>query len=257
MKVGMENYYERTDIGGHDGRFQNTCWTMIMQARTTNQERESLLVDQLLSRYWKPVYCYLRRKGYQNETAKDLTQGFFIDVVLQRDLLKQAEPGKGRFRTFLLSSLKRYVVDVHRVENAEKRRPKGQMLALDDMEISRIQASPQDDSAEACFTKAWMEDLFERVLTEVKDECIRSGKEAHWQLFEFRVLTPILTCDESPSLPVLCDRLHVDDVGRASNMIITVKRRLKKTMTRHLSQLGDGDSEVLEEIRALQLFLEK
>ena len=115
----MPRYDYRTAIGGTKTKFGTTSWTKILDARTSTEERHSLIINELLDRYWKPVYCYLRHKGYDNEKAKDLTQGFFHEVVLGRDLLKQADKAKGKFRTFLLTALDRYTVDVYREETAK------------------------------------------------------------------------------------------------------------------------------------------
>ena len=84
----MSKRYDKTTMGGGEDVFQTTCWTEIINAKTTDETRKKLIINDLLSRYWKPVYCYLRRKGCTNENAKDLTQGFFVDVVLQRKLFQ-------------------------------------------------------------------------------------------------------------------------------------------------------------------------
>lgn len=97
-------------MGGYDSRFYTTCWTVIADSNTDDETRNRLIINDLLSRYWKPVCCYLRRKGHDNESAKDLTQGFFCEIVLGRELIKKANKRKGRFRTFLLTALDRYVI---------------------------------------------------------------------------------------------------------------------------------------------------
>ena len=73
----MPHFNARTSIGGADGHFHTTCWTVIADSHTSNEEKNRLIINDLLGLYWKPVYCYLRRKGYDNETSKDMTQGFF------------------------------------------------------------------------------------------------------------------------------------------------------------------------------------
>ena len=114
---------DRTEMGGTNEAFDTTHWTTIFSARTLDDGRRRESVERLLGRYWKPVYCYLRRKGHDNEAAKDLTQGFFQEVVLGRDLVQKAESQKGRFRTFLLTALDHYVTSVYRADAAKKRRP--------------------------------------------------------------------------------------------------------------------------------------
>jgi len=101
-------------MGGPRGSFQTTQWSQIQGSKTNNQERRKASINNLMGRYWKPVYCYLRYKGYDNEKAKDLTQGFFHEIILGRELIQHANQEKGRFRTFLLTALDCYVRSVYR-----------------------------------------------------------------------------------------------------------------------------------------------
>lgn len=125
MKAGAfcMAHSDRTSIGGGKSRFQTTRWSIIEAAKTDDQTRRQTIVGNLMATYWKPVYCYLKRRGYDNETAKDLTQGFFCEIVFGRELVHKAEREKGRFRTFLLTALERYVVSVLRHETSARRSP--------------------------------------------------------------------------------------------------------------------------------------
>jgi len=106
-----------TDMGGAGGAFLTTHWSLINGIRS-GDEGNLALIGLLLDRYWKPVYCYLRRKGCDNEQAKDLTQGFFHEVVLSRELAQRAAQCTGRFRSVLLHALNQYLVDQRREETA-------------------------------------------------------------------------------------------------------------------------------------------
>ena len=250
----MSGSFENTRIGGVNEGFQTTCWTQMMDARTSNEARQRLIVEGLLRQYWKPVYCYLRRKGYHNDKAKDLTQGFFMDIVLQRDLFQQANPQKGKFRSFLLTALNRFVIDQHRHESA--RQPSTPMVGLDDLDLSRVSAKPRGDSPEACFNHAWIADLLEQVMLDVKRECQRTNIKQHWQVFEDRMLIPILKRSKPLSLPSICEKYGIDNERIASNMIVTVKRRLKKALERNMRKLGDTSPEMNEQVDELLRFLE-
>ncbi len=81
--------------------------------------------------YWKPVYSYIRCKGYPTEEAEDLTQGFFHEIVLGRGLVQQADGKRGRFRTFLLRCLNRYLADVFRTERTKRHMPPGGLRSLE------------------------------------------------------------------------------------------------------------------------------
>ena len=87
-----------TDMGGVGKEFLTTHWSMIGGSKAGKANRDQALFDLLIQRYWKPVYCYLRRKGIGNEEAKDITQGFFQEIVLGKDLIDKADQTRGRFR---------------------------------------------------------------------------------------------------------------------------------------------------------------
>ena len=85
---------------GSHGAFLTTEWTVIDHIRSGDKSSSAVLMNDLLKKYWKPVYCYLRRKGFENEQTKDLTQGFFQEIVLQRDLIEHADKSRGGFEHF-------------------------------------------------------------------------------------------------------------------------------------------------------------
>ena len=86
-----------TNIGGTGEAFLTTHWSLINEAGSSDEEKNRTLVSLLLSRYWKPVYCYLRRKGFDNEKAKDLTQGFFMKSFWSSTSLKKQMRQKDGF----------------------------------------------------------------------------------------------------------------------------------------------------------------
>ena len=243
----MSPFDVRTSIGGVDSRFHTTRWTIIADSHTSNEEKNRLVINDLLGLYWKPVYCYLRRKGYDNETSKDMTQGFFQEIVLGREMISQADKNKGKFRTFLLTALDRYVIDLHRKQSSTKRQPQGDILQLDDIDIPcHDHKSPEEE-----FNHAWAAELLDKIFSEVQQECEQTNKEVHWAVFTAWVLTPIVESQKPTSLTELCKKHNIDTEAQASNMIITVKRRLKKHLERNLRQIVHSDSEIQPEISAL------
>jgi hypothetical protein len=107
-----------TDMGGTVGAFLTTHWSLIEDVKKRPNE-DRALIGLLLERYWKPVYCYLRQKGYDNEQAKDLTQGFFHEIVLNLNLIQRANQSKGRFRSLLLYALNQYLMNEKRREHSK------------------------------------------------------------------------------------------------------------------------------------------
>ncbi len=242
---------DRTTIGGTEGRFKTTRWSEIDSIAKPNADQRRAALNGLIQQYWKPVYCYLRRKGCDNEQAKDLTQGFFHEIVLGRRLIEQADADKGRFRTFLLTALDRYVTSVHRHEAAAKRRPKEAIAALEEVDEGSMSVVAGDMKPEDAFTYVWASELLQEVLAEVKQGCAQDGKGAHWQLFCAHVLDPIVAGQESPGLAQLCSRLGVPGTTQAANMIVTVKRRFQAALHNRMRDYVRSDEEVNQEIRDL------
>ena len=247
---------DRTGIGGRQEAFPRTDWAQVLRARTLTPGRRQQAVGAVAEQYWKPVYCYLRRKGKDNEEAKDLTQGFFCEVVLGKDLIQQADADKGRFRTFLLTALDHYVGMEWRKGNRLKRRPEGGVIPLD--AFDEPPAVPAGNATpEEAFAYAWASRLLDEVIDDVEAGCREDGYEKHWEVFRQRVLEPLLSGASQPSLAQLCDELGIGDTGQASNMGTTVRRRYKLAIRRRMREFVDSDEEVGQEIRELMKILSK
>jgi RNA polymerase sigma-70 factor (ECF subfamily) len=245
-----------TDLGGMQATFLTTHWSLIQAvAEDTAQDRECALIDLLLRRYWKPVYCYLRRKGHDNENAKDLTQGFFHDVVLGHNLIEKAEPAKGRFRSFLIMALKRYLITAREKEIAQKRIPRGKLVSLGAVDDAQLYHACTQATPEDAFNYAWVSALLERVVEEVRAGCCQNGKSIHWHIFCERVLDPIMERADAPSMHELCHKYGIPDQAKASNMIVTVKRRFGTALRKHLRDSVASDDEVDDELREMMRFL--
>lgn len=246
---------DRTDMGGDRGVFPTTRWSEIGDANALDETRRKTVIDYLVRKYWKPVYCYLRRKGCDNESAKDLTQGFFYELVLNRELVQQAKKAKGRFRTFLLTALDHYVINVHRAKEREKRRPKGTVVSLEAFDEASVSLASKDMTPAEAFTYVWAQEILNEVLTQVEAGCCSDGKEKHWEVFRARVLEPIMCGSEARSLGELCKRYGIGDETKASNMIITVKRRFQAVMKSRVRLYVDSDEDVEKEINDLMAVL--
>jgi RNA polymerase sigma-70 factor (ECF subfamily) len=243
-------YRDRTDMGGEREAFLTTHWSLIEGVKE-HRDKDRALIGLLLERYWKPVYCYLRRKGYDNEQAKDLTQDFFHEVVLSRSLIERADQSKGRFRSFLLHALNKYLVDELRKESAQKRIPQAKLVSLDISHPPALPLKVRQLEPEQCFDYAWKTDLLERALAELKQWYFGRGMETHWHLFRDRLLRPNLEASEIPTFSQLSEQYGIKDETKASNMLGTVKRQFQNILTKHVRQTvlsGDVAEAELEEM---------
>ncbi len=246
---------DKTTMGGHDEAFQPTRWTDVLAGRTLDEVRKRAALSRLAERYWRPVYCYLRRKGHGNEEAKDLTQGFFQTVFLERDLVRRAEPDRGRFRSLMLTAVNNYVRSEHRAEVAQKRRPENEMIRLDALDAPVPADFAASDTPEKAFHQAWASALLDEVLCAVKEECLARGQQIHWEVFCARVLGPIMTDAPASSLAEICRKHGIAGEEQASNMIVTVKRKFQKTLMQRVGESVGSDAEAEEEILDLARIL--
>ncbi len=246
---------DRTSMAGLGQRFQTTQWSLIRAAQTDDQTRRRLIIGNLMERYWKPVYSYLRYRGYDNEKAKDFTQGFFCEIVWKGELFRRADQSKGRFRTLLLTALERYVASEIRKETAEKRRPAAGFVDVEMEDLPVLATTQTGVTADEAFYRSWATDLLENVLAEIKQEYCQTGRSSHWFAFEAKVLAPILGNTEAASLAEICRQHGIEDETKASNMIITVKRRFQAVLRRCLRDLVPSDDEVeVEFCEILEIF---
>jgi DNA-directed RNA polymerase specialized sigma24 family protein len=247
-------YDQPTDMGGVGEAFLTTHWSLLEDVGSTNEEKDRAMIGLLLSRYWKPVYCFLRRKGYDNEHAKDLTQDFFHDIVLGRSLIQRADQSKGRFRSFLLTALQRYLINVEHAKEAQKRIPKDKLVSLEDIDPTDLPQITPELTAEASFDYGWTSALLERVLDEVKAQCHADGRALYWHVFHDRILQPIKERANSPSVQETCTKYNIADGIKLSNMIVTVKRRIQSVLKRHVCDSVMSNAEVGEELETIMRF---
>ena len=248
--------YDHTSMGGERDAFLTTHWSLIEDVKE-HKDRDRALIGLLLKRYWKPVYCFVRRKGYDNEQAKDLTQAFLHEVVLNRHLVDRADSSKGRFRSFLLHALNQYLLDEHRKETAKKHIPKEKLVPLDFVDPPTLPQTVEKLDAEQSFNYVWKADLLERTLVEVKERYTKRSMETHWYVFQDRLLTPILEGKESPSLREICREYDIENEATVSNMLNTVKKLFRSVLKNHVHQTVISGVVAEEELKEIFKFLEK
>jgi RNA polymerase sigma-70 factor (ECF subfamily) len=199
----------------------------------------------------------LSHKGYANAEAKDMTQGFFDEIVLGRDLFDRADQSKGRFRSLLLTALNHYVTSVYRHEAAAKRRPKDGMVSLGEFDGVPLAARAKVMSPDDAFTYIWASILLQEVVGEVEHKCSADGQELHWQLFYTRVLEPAVNGAAPEPLGDICRRLGIEDSSKGANMIVTIRRKFQAAIKNRVRQYVDSDEDVKQEIHDLMKILSK
>jgi RNA polymerase sigma-70 factor (ECF subfamily) len=163
-------YQDPTEMGGPGEAFLTTHWTLIQDIKS-DEDKDRALIGLMLERYWKPIYCYLRRKGYDNESAKDLTQGFLHEVVLNRDLVKKADRSRGRFRSLLLTALNRYLINVKEGDTARTHIPPEKLVSLEVVDPPELSHMTTESNPDEFYHYVWLSALLDQVLSAVQTSC--------------------------------------------------------------------------------------
>lgn len=148
---------EETSIGGSSVRFHTTLWSVVREAKEGSREA----LERLVSIYWKPVYFFVRRRGYDVEAAKDLTQSFFA-ALLEREFLEKVAADRGRFRSFVLASLVHFLADERDRARALKR---GGGFNFVEAETDLASADPAPEKA---FLREWAREVVGRAVERLR-----------------------------------------------------------------------------------------
>ena len=199
-------------------RFQQTLWGEVLAAGQPGGPDSARALERLCGVYWYPIYVYLRRRGFDRHEAKDLTQGFFFYLV-RKNVVQAADPEKGRFRSFLLGSLKNFVSNEEGRQRALKRGGGAQLISLDEeLAEGRYAHEPMDNrSPEKLFDRRWALTVLDEAARRLQHEF--KGNEA-----EFAVLKSFLNNDRDLAYAELAARLNRSEVALRS----TVSRMRKR-----------------------------
>ena len=162
--------------------FVTTRWTVVLSAGRKSSPQSDRALGELCQTYWYPLYAYVRRQGRTKEDAEDLVQAFF-EKFLEKNYLEGLSAERGKFRAFLLASLKHFLANEWDKAQRQKRGGGVTHLSLDWQSADeRFHLDPPDPSSpDQTFDREWALALLERVVTRLRSDCAADGKE---KLFE-------------------------------------------------------------------------
>jgi RNA polymerase sigma-70 factor (ECF subfamily) len=231
-----------------EDRFEETAWSVVIAANATTQLRAHAALTQLCQVYWRPIYAYLRRSGYDTHDAQDLTQSFFQDL-LENETLRRASREKGRFRSFLLGALKLCLADEQARRHTLKRGGRIQFISTDQLEAEEFHhlSADHEASPDEILDARWAGVVLERALDKVRAECAAEGKA---NLFE--ALSPFLGGTKSHvSYQEVADRMNLG-LGAVKTLIYRLRRQFSTAVRREIMQTVSAPHEVDEELRRLR-----
>jgi RNA polymerase sigma-70 factor (ECF subfamily) len=247
-----EDHKQSPDARPGSRHFATTHWSQVLAAgqASTVHSREALA--RLCESYWYPLYAYVRRWGYDADQAQDLTQEFFAKL-LEKHYLRAADPARGRFRSFLLASLKHFLSNERDRVGAAKRGGRATVVPLEfENAEGRYSREPADaETPETVYERRWAMTLLERTLLRLRREFEAAGKQVLFARLEGH-----LTGDQE-TLPYadLCVELNMSE-GAIKVAMHRLRRRfgalLREEIGETVADPGEVDDEIRELFRALK-----
>ena len=228
-------------------RFLTTHWTDVLAAGRNDTTRARMALAQLCETYWYPLYVYVRRRGHSLHDAQDLTQEFFARL-LAHNWLARADHAKGRFRTFLLTAMERFLANEWDKVRAQKRGGGQQFVPVQfEAAETRYGVEPVDDrTPEQAFERRWALTLLDSVLQQLEAEFRAQGKAEL-----FAALMPCLVGDR--------ERLPYQELARQSGLsegalrvaVHRLRVRYRELLRAEIANTVASDEEVEAEMRHL------
>ena len=233
-------------------RFPTTRWTLVVAAGDPQRKDSRSALVSLCDKYWYPLYAYLRRRGHAPDEAQDLTQEFFMRVLEGR-YLNKADPEKGRFRSFILTSLKFFAADEQDRQRAQKRGG-GAVVSLEfssgESGEERYQREPRhDETPDRIFERRWALSMLERVMERLRDEFVQHGRPENFE----RMKVFLLGESEAP-YAALAGEMNTSE-GALKVAIYRLRKRYRELFRQEIADTVADPAEVESELRYLAAVL--
>jgi RNA polymerase sigma factor (sigma-70 family) len=225
-----------TSAMGDEVRFQTTRWNLVQSAHDVKA------LDALITIYWKPLYFFIRRYGYDNETSKDIVQEF-LTTLIERGAFGKADPQRGRFRTFLLTALSNFLKDWAKAATREKRGGGRPTLSLDfaNGEKEYARQVNQDEAPEAALNRAWARSMWEQSVSEIKAD------PAHRQAFRLYL--------DHGDFKAIAEQTGLSEAA-AQSAVHRLKGQLRDIIVGHIRETVSSDADLKAEVAEFMSLLQ-
>ncbi|MEP6820963.1 MAG: hypothetical protein ABI946_01290 [Chthoniobacterales bacterium] len=237
--------------GNSPRRFNTTRWSVILAAGNGSEGTTRTALAELCRLYWRPIFAFICRRGHSTTDAQDLTQDFFMKV-LEGDLLRRADPGRGRFRSLLLKSLQDFLIDAHEKRSAKKRGGDLEFVSWNDRmaeapsHLKLSQNTLASASPERLFDIRWAATVVEQAKARLREECAAGGRRR-----VFDALSDYLASErEDVSYAKLAANLGVAEDG-VRRFLHQLRVRYRVLLREEVARTVETDADIEDEIRYL------
>jgi DNA-directed RNA polymerase specialized sigma24 family protein len=226
-------------------RFPDTQWSLVARASAQDEATRTAAVTALLTTYSPALRRFLiEGRRLSADTADDLLQDFITEKVLAKNLLKLADRNRGKFRSFLLTSLNNFIT-------SRMRRLQSITTRTVDLEYADDVAADADEGLQ-CFEKEWVQQVLRSALLSMQTECTERRRPDLWDIFQLRVVDPALHEAEPVEYVELVARFKLTSPRQAINLLASSKRVFTRHLHAAIRQYVPTDGEIDEEIADLR-----
>ena len=243
----MTGFIQRSESPVGNRAFPTTQWSLIVTAGGNNGPEVRVALEELCQIYWYPLYTFIRSRGYDSHHAEDVTQDFFFHL-LKPGYVQQADPQRGRFRSFLLASLNNFLSNERERRNAQKRGGGVVTISLDTVEeIERFQVQPPASglTPEEVYDRNWALSIIARVLKALEIEYIAAGRGPL-----FALLRNVVWGDAEVSHDAIAAELGMS-AGAIKVSIHRLRKRLQGKLREAVAQTVAQSQDTEDELRIL------
>lgn len=242
----MVTHHQDDNSRATPGWFLTTHWSVLLRARDPDSRLARAALENLCRTYWYPLYAFVRRLGHSAHDSEDLVQTF-LSKCIEKHYFDAADQSQGRFRSFLLIALKRFMTNEWHKARARKRGGDTQFVSLDGLDPEqRYALEPSDQlSADKLFERRWALTLLEKVLTRLEHEQKRAGKVAL-----FSCLKPLLSGQSGIRYAEVAEQLGLNE-GALKVAVHRLRKRYRELLEEEIAHTVTSYDEVDEERRYL------
>lgn len=233
-------------LEGSPRRFSTTRWSLIVAAGDSRSPDAQSALATLCETYWFPVYAFIRRSGQSHDDARDLTQAFFMRV-LEKNYFKDAKSERGRFRSFLLASVRHFLSNQRDWDRALKRGGGQTLLAIDvESGDQQYQHEPvEHETPDRIYERRWALAALAAAMARVAARYEHTGRSDL-----FARLKPYLTGDEPESYAALAAEAGVSE-GSLRVAVHRLRRQFASSLREAIAETVENPGDVEEELRHL------
>ena len=227
-------------------RVATTQWSQVLAARDGSESQARAALESLCQTYWQPLYAYIRHQGASPDEASDLTQGFFAELV-EKDFLAEVDPEKGRFRSFLLASLRHFLAHERDRNRALKRGGGTPTLSLD---VEAGEAGYVNEPADELtpvdvFERRWAITVLERASDRLQQESTELSQNQFAELKQY-----LTSGDRQVPYQETASALGISE-SAVKSAVHRLRKRLGQCLREEIAETVSDRSQVDEEVRHL------